>query len=122
MSKKLETALKAAGWETGDAADFLGMNPERRALLDLRVALATAIRARRTAQKLSQESFAAQFGTTQPRVSLIEAADSDVSLDQLARAFLMLGGSIRLASPKPKAGKARAPKRPRKFTSRLRAE
>lgn len=110
MSKKLETALKAAGWETGDAADFLGMTPERRALLDLRVALAKAIRERRTAQQLSQESFAAQFGTTQPRVSLIEAADSDVSLDQLARAFLMLGGTIRLASPKRDAGKKRAPK------------
>lgn len=110
MSKKLETDLKAAGWETGDAADFLGMNKEQRELLDLRVALAKAIRERRTAQKLNQESFAAKFGTTQPRVSLIEAADSDVSLDQLARAFLMLGGSIRLASTKPTSVKARSPK------------
>ncbi|MGD0900258.1 MAG: hypothetical protein ABR915_20690 [Thermoguttaceae bacterium] len=52
--------------------------------------------------------------TSQPRVAKIERAASDVSLDQLVRAFSAAGGKIvvKAASAKPK--KARSVKNPAK--------
>jgi predicted XRE-type DNA-binding protein len=88
--KKLETA----GWKIGDAADFLEMNDTERQLLDARVKLALAIRRQRKAQHLSQKTLGTRLGTSQPRVAKIERAASDVSLDQLMRAFAAVGGQI----------------------------
>lgn len=87
-------ALEAAGWEVGDAADFLEMSDEERQLLDTRVALALAIRRQRESQHLSQKELGAKLKTSQPRVAKIERAASDVSLDQLFRAFTAAGGQI----------------------------
>ena len=94
MDKSLETALKEAGWNIGDAADFLGMTDEQRQILDLRMEMAKAIRARRAEMKLSQKSLANRLNSSQSRVSLIEAADPDVSLDQLAKTLILLGGKL----------------------------
>jgi predicted XRE-type DNA-binding protein len=113
MDKALEKALKAAGWNVGDAADLLGMTDEQRQLLDLRMEMAKAIRTRRAEMKLSQKHLAGRLKSTQSRVSLIEAADPDVSLDQLAKALIILGGKIAIVtgkSTKPRA-KRRAVKK-----------
>jgi len=104
--------LEAAGWKIGDAADFLGMNAEERQLLDARVKLATAIRAVRQAHRLSQKELGTRLKTTQPRVAKIERAASDVSMDQLIRAFTAAGGKfvVRISKPKATKGKSRAKK------------
>jgi hypothetical protein len=107
MDKALENALKAAGWNVGDAADFLSLTDEQRQILDLRMEMAKAIRTRRAEMKLSQKSFAARLNSTQPRVSLIEAADPDVSLDQLAKALIMLGGKLAVVTDKPAKPRAK---------------
>ena len=110
MNKALEKALKAAGWNVGDAADFLGLGDEQRKLLDLRMEIAQAIRTRRGEMKLSQKNLADRLKSTQSRVSLIEAADPDVSLDQLAKALITLGGTIRVEADQAetKSTKARS--------------
>jgi predicted XRE-type DNA-binding protein len=104
--------LEAAGWKIGDAADFLGMNAEERQLLDARVKLATAIREVRQAHRLSQKELGTRLKTTQPRVAKIERAASDVSMDQLIRAFTAAGGKfvVRISKPKATKGKSRAKK------------
>jgi predicted XRE-type DNA-binding protein len=104
--------LEAAGWKIGDAADFLGMNAEERQLLDARVKLATAIRDVRQAHRLSQKELGTRLKTTQPRVAKIERAASDVSMDQLIRAFTAAGGKfvVRISKPKATKGKSRAKK------------
>lgn len=96
VDKSLETALKVAGWNIGDAADFLGMSDEQRQLLDLRMEMAKTIRARRAELKLSQQNLADRLKSTQSRVSLIEGADPDVSLDQLAKALILVGGRLHI--------------------------
>lgn len=102
--------LESAGWKFGDAADFLEMSNEERQLLDARVKLATAIREARQARQLSQKELGVKLKTTQPRVAKIERAASDVSMDQLIRAFTAAGGKfvIRVSKPKPKKGKIAA--------------
>ncbi len=115
MNNALEKALTAAGWNVGDAADFLGMTTEQRQILDLRMEIAKAIRTRRSVMKLSQKNFAARLNSTQPRVSLIEAADPEVSLDQLAKALIALGGKLLVSTGEPqRATKIKAKRVPAK--------
>jgi transcriptional regulator with XRE-family HTH domain len=108
MDAAKREALHAAGWSVGDAADFLQMSDEERQLLDARVELALAIRRQRQASRLSQKQLAAKLNTSQPRVAKIERAATDVSLDQLVRAFTAAGGTIvvRDRKGKPISGKS----------------
>lgn len=112
MDSTKRKALEAAGWKTGDAADFLQMSAEERQLLDARVKLAAAIRQVRQAFHLSQKELGIRLKTTQPRVAKIERAASDVSMDQLIRAFTAAGGKfvVRTSKSKPTTPKSRAKK------------
>ena len=94
MDSKKRAALEAAGWRLGDAADFLNLTDDERQLLDARVKLALAVRRLREARRLSQKQLGARLKTSQPRVAKIERAASDVSLDQLVRAFAAAGGKV----------------------------
>jgi len=107
MDAKKRKALEAAGWKLGDAEDFLEMNAEERQLLNARVEIALAIQRQRKALDLSQKELGARLKTSQPRVAKIERAASDVSLDQLVRAFTAAGGKIvvKTTKGKPKKGK-----------------
>jgi ribosome-binding protein aMBF1 (putative translation factor) len=104
-------AVEAAGFRVGDAAEFLGMSPEERRLLEVRVALADAIRRQRHSSGLSQNALGTRLKTTQPRVAKIERAAADVSLDQMVRALTAAGGEFTLefakAAAKASSGKAK---------------
>jgi predicted XRE-type DNA-binding protein len=113
MDATKRKALEAAGWKVGDAADFLEMSAEERQLLDARVELAQAVRRQREALRLSQKQLGEKLKTSQPRVAKIERAASDVSLDQLVRAFTAAGGKILV-----KAAKAGAAKKGKRSASR----
>jgi predicted XRE-type DNA-binding protein len=106
MDAKKRKALEAAGWKIGDAADFLDMSPEEKQLLNARVELALAIRRQREANHLSQKQLGARLKTSQPRVAKIERAASDVSMDQLVRAFAAAGGRIVVKSASSKIQKS----------------
>ena len=102
MDAAKRKVIEAAGWKVGDAADFLEMSDQERQLLDTRVKLALAIRQQREALHLSQKQLGALLKTSQPRVAKIERAASDVSMDQLIRAFTMAGGKIEIKNHKDK--------------------
>jgi predicted XRE-type DNA-binding protein len=110
MNAAKRKALEAAGWKFGDAADFLEMSADERQLLDARVELALAIRRQREALNLSQRELGARLKTSQPRVAKIERAASDVSLDQLVRAFTAAGGKIIVRFEKSKPVKIKRAK------------
>lgn len=107
MDAAKRKALQAAGWKIGDAADFLEMNDPERQLLDARVELALAVRRQREARNLTQKELGVRINTSQPRIAKIERAATDVSLDQLVRAFTAAGGRIvvKVAKGKPTRGK-----------------
>ena len=105
MDAAKRKVIEAAGWKVGDAADFLKMSDQERQLLEMRVKLALAIRQQREALHLSQKQLGALLKTSQPRVAKIERAASDVSMDQLIRAFTMAGGKIEVKTRKTKTRK-----------------
>jgi predicted XRE-type DNA-binding protein len=101
-------ALAAAGFNLGDAADFLEMTPEERQLLDARLTLAQAIRRQRQSRQLSQKQLGQKLKTSQPRIAKIERAAPDVSLDQMVRAFTAAGGKLILKPARRGAKPSRA--------------
>ena len=90
MESAKKRKLEAAGWQLGDAAEFLGLNAAESELVEIKLRLAAAVQARRTDAGLTQAQLAKRLGTSQPRVATILAA-REVSIDNLVRTLLVLG-------------------------------
>jgi predicted XRE-type DNA-binding protein len=95
MNNDKRRALEAAGFVFEDAEDFLELTPEERRLVELRLAVSRAVRARREQQHLTQEQVARKLKSSQSRVAKMEAGAPDVSLDLLFRGLFALGGSLK---------------------------
>ena len=95
MNQEKRQALEAAGFVFEDAEDFLELTIEERRLVDLRLAVSRAVRARRMQQNLTQEQVAKKLKSSQSRVAKMEAGSADVSLDLMFRALFALGGSVK---------------------------
>jgi predicted XRE-type DNA-binding protein len=95
MNREKRRALEAAGFVFEDAEDFLELTIEERRLVELRVAVSRAFRARREQQHLTQEQVAKKLKSSQSRVAKMEAGAADVSLDLLFRGLFALGGSLK---------------------------
>ena len=93
MDKAKQDRLAAAGWRSGDAADFLELTEEEAAFVELTLALAAYLRERRTRNSWTQAQVARRLGSSQSRVAKMEAADPSVSLDLLVKSLLALGAS-----------------------------
>ena len=83
--------LETAGWKVGSAADFLGLSKEEESLIDMKLALANKLKARRQERNLTQSEIARTIGSSQSRIAKMEVADKSVSLELLVRSLLSLG-------------------------------
>lgn len=81
------------GWVEGSADELLDLSAEESALVQLRLDLADAVRARRVRLGITQAELARRTGSTQPRVTRLEQGDA--SFDALAWALLALGAGRR---------------------------
>jgi DNA-binding XRE family transcriptional regulator len=95
MDKAKLDRLRAAGWRSGDAADFLGLSEEEAAFVELKLALSDYLRRLRRENSWTQTEVAHLLGSSQSRVAKMEAADASVSVDLLVRSLLTLGASLR---------------------------
>jgi DNA-binding XRE family transcriptional regulator len=93
MRKSKRAKLEAAGWRVGSASDLLGLTPQEDEFVELKLALATHLRALRSQLGMTQAQAAHRLGSSQSRVAKMEVADPSVSLDLLVRALLVLGAS-----------------------------
>src|SRR5690606_35839677 len=93
MDTKTRKKLEAAGWSTGDAKDFLELTDAEAEFIEMKLALAQDLRARRLERHLNQTQVARIVGSSQSRVAKMEAADSSVSIDLLVKSLLKLGAA-----------------------------
>jgi hypothetical protein len=93
MKNSKRQKLERAGWSVGSTADFLGLSKEEESLIDMKLALANTLKARRQARKLTQSDIAKRIGSSQSRIAKMEVADNSVSLDLLVRSLLSLGAT-----------------------------
>ena len=91
MRKDKQTRIARAGWRAGTAQDFLGLSDEEVALVEMKLALADHLRARRKQAGWTQRDLADHIGSSQSRVAKMEAGEGSVTLDLLIRALLSLG-------------------------------
>ena len=91
MNKQRREKLEAAGFKVGTVQDFLNLTDEDVAYIEMRVALAKALKDLRRNLKVSQTTFAELVGSSQSRVAKMERADPSVSLDLLMKS-LVRGG------------------------------
>jgi ribosome-binding protein aMBF1 (putative translation factor) len=95
LKKMKQRRLEAKGWRVGTASTFWGLSPEEATLVEMRVNLGQALRARREARGLSQLALAKRLQSSQSRIAKMEAADRTVSIDLLVRGLVMLGARPR---------------------------
>jgi len=91
MDEKTKKKLEAAGWETGNTKDFLGLSDAEAEFIELKLALAQDLRTRRVARHLNQTQVARILGSSQSRVAKMEAADPTVTMDLLIKSLFRLG-------------------------------
>ena len=87
--------LRATGWKAGSTREFLGLNNQEAALVDLKLALVAAVRLARRKRGLSQIDLAQRMRSSQSRVAKIETGDQSVSLDLIVRALFATGATRR---------------------------
>ena len=87
--------LKAAGWNIGSTKEFLRLNDQEAALVEVKLCLMDALRQARRKRGISQIDLAKRMGSSQSRIAKIEAGDPSVSLDLILRALVASGASRR---------------------------
>lgn len=95
MKSEKQKRLGDAGWTVGTTDEFLGLTAAESALVDVKLALATELRARRRNLHVSQETLAKRLQSSQSRVAKMEAGDPSVSIDLLMCALLVAGTTRR---------------------------
>ncbi len=91
MDKEKRKHLEAKGWKVASVSEFLELNPEEESLIELRLALSSAVKKYRLKAKLTQQEAARQLHSSQSRIAKIESGDASVSFDLLIRSLLGLG-------------------------------
>ena len=108
MRVRKREGLEDAGWRGGGTSAFLGLTPAEEALVELRLRLASGLRATRTRRRLTQMGLAKAIGSSQSRIAKMEAGDPSVSIDLMVRSLLVLGASVadlaRIIAPRRSAG------------------
>jgi DNA-binding XRE family transcriptional regulator len=93
MLKTKQRRLEKQGWKVGSADEFLELNPQESAYVELKLALSRSLQERRRRKRLTQEQLARLIKSSQSRVAKMEAGDPTVSIDLLVRSLLALGTS-----------------------------
>ena len=114
--------LEAAGWKVGSTADFLELTQAESDLVEIKLNLAQAFKARRERAELTQTEAAKRLSSSQSRVAKIEAGDRSVSVDLLVRSNLSLGASPRdIARALTRSADAKKTKRTQSAPARKKA-
>jgi hypothetical protein len=95
MKEAKRKKLEAAGWRIGSADEFLGLSAIESVLVDFRLALSQALKARRARLHMSQRDLAERIKSSQSRIAKMEAADPEVSFELLLRGLLATGATKR---------------------------
>ena len=99
MDAKKKKALEEAGWTVGTVDQFLELTPEESNLVELRLRLSDAIKARRKMLGWSQKKLAEKLGSSQSRIAKMEAgSDRTSSIDILFRTLFVTGLSSKKMS------------------------
>lgn len=90
MDHDKKKKLEASGWKLGGVTEFLDLNEEEAAYIEVKLTLSKNLQKRRRALKITQQDLAGMIKSSQSRVAKMEAGDPSVSIDLLVRSLLVL--------------------------------
>lgn len=90
MDASKKARLEKAGWKVSDTKEFLGLTEEESVYIEMKLDLATLLKAERTKAGLTQSDLAKKLKTSQPRVAKMENGDPSVTLDLIMKGLLSL--------------------------------
>ena len=93
MKQTKRKELEAKGWKVGSAEEFLGLETEEAAYIEMKIALSEKLRQKRQRRKMTQAELARLVHSSQSRIAKMEAGDPSVSIDLLMKSLLALGVS-----------------------------
>jgi len=93
VKKSRKHQLEAAGFQVGNAADFLDLNEHERLYLEIRRSLGRLLRQRRREADVTQEAFGEALRLDQSTISRTEKADARVSFDLILSALIASGAT-----------------------------
>ncbi len=93
MKNSKKEKLKAAGWKTGSADDFLDLSKEESEFVQFKLILSSYLKAKRIHKKFSQIDLAKHVKSSQSRVAKMESGDHSVSVDLLIHSLFALGAT-----------------------------
>lgn len=82
--------------------DFLGLSEQDMAVIDARLALAKAVKARRLQAGMTQAQLAKTTHSSQARVTKMEGGDPQASIESLIRALAAAGSRVKLTVTREK--------------------
>ncbi len=91
MNEEKRKKLEAKGWKVTSVKEFLGLTPEDEAVIELKLALSSALKTQRIKNQLTQQEAAKRLRSSQSRLAKMEAGDKSVSLDLMIRSLYGLG-------------------------------
>ncbi len=112
MDAGKRSRLEASGYKIGTFRDLLGMSDEEAKLVRLRIRLAQEIRSLRKAKGMTQIDLAKILKSSQSRVAKMEAPSPTASLDQLFKAFFLVGGEFSVIESHQRPNAEQSKKRP----------
>ena len=74
MDKEKRKKLEAKGWKVTSVAEFLELSPDEASLIELRLALSSAVKNHRLEAKLTQQEAARMLHSSQSRIAKSDAA------------------------------------------------
>ena len=80
-------------WTETSAEKLLGLSADEMILVEFRAGLALALQKARKRKGLTQGEAAEQVGSSQARLSKMEAGQSSITIDRMIRALVALGVS-----------------------------
>ena len=90
MEKNKQKRLESAGWKFGTVSEFLDLDQQENAYIELKLSLSKNLSTRRRSLHLTQKEFAKIIKSSQSRVAKMEAGDPTVSIDLLVKSLLTL--------------------------------
>ncbi len=93
MDPKRIKELKSKGWKVGGVEDFLQLSEAEASYIELKLSLSEMVKEIRESRGLTQMEASKLLGSSQSRISKMEAGDSSVSIDLQIKSLLVLGAT-----------------------------
>ncbi len=91
MDEKKQSRLVTKNWKVGESKDYLQIDSEEMALIELKVSLADTLQNRRKQKNMTQAQLAEHLHSNQALIEKMEAGDPSVPVDLLVESLLSLG-------------------------------